>query len=398
MECIRPNYYDQFECIAGACPDTCCAGWQIMIDKQSLEMYKNTTGGFGNRLQNEIDWKEEAFRQYNGDCAFLNEAGLCDIYSELGKDSLCQTCKQYPRYTEEFEGVREEFLCISCPVVADMLLEKKEKTVLNITETEEEDEFYEDFDFFLFTKLQDSRAYLLEMLQKREVNIATRLSCLVAFGHDMQRRIWMDEVYKMDLLLEKYMETDSEAFFEAKREQFEDEMAERYDLSKNMFALLKSLEIRQPEWATWLGKCQEALHKKGFMEYADLRSVYEEEQLSWESEENCIALYQEQIAVYFLLHYYCGAVYDDNVSAKTKMAVLSAFIIEEMLFAKWVISRTENTKTDWVAITYQFAREIEHSDENIERIEKEVTTTNAFKTATIVKAICAKTNNNEKNL
>ena len=80
------------------------------------------------------------------------------------------------------------------------------------------------------------------------------------------------------------------------------------------------------------------------------------------------------------------------------MAVLSAFIIEEMLFAKWVISRTENTKTDWVAITYQFAREIEHSDENIERIEKEVTTTNAFKTATIVKAICAKTNNNEKNL
>ena len=32
MEITRPDYYKEFSCIAGACPDTCCAGWQIVID------------------------------------------------------------------------------------------------------------------------------------------------------------------------------------------------------------------------------------------------------------------------------------------------------------------------------------------------------------------------------
>ena len=35
-----PDYYDDFTCIADACEDTCCAGWQIVIDKESLQKYK----------------------------------------------------------------------------------------------------------------------------------------------------------------------------------------------------------------------------------------------------------------------------------------------------------------------------------------------------------------------
>ena len=32
MQYIIPHYYKKFVCIGGDCPDTCCAGWQIMID------------------------------------------------------------------------------------------------------------------------------------------------------------------------------------------------------------------------------------------------------------------------------------------------------------------------------------------------------------------------------
>ena len=32
MQYIIPHYYKKFACIGGDCPDTCCAGWQIMID------------------------------------------------------------------------------------------------------------------------------------------------------------------------------------------------------------------------------------------------------------------------------------------------------------------------------------------------------------------------------
>lgn len=113
MEITRPDYYKEFSCIAGACPDTCCAGWQIVIDDKSLKKYKRVKGTFRNRLHNDIDWKEKVFRQYEKRCAFLNEDSLCDIYSEVGKRMLCDTCRKYPRHIEEFEGLREYSLSVS---------------------------------------------------------------------------------------------------------------------------------------------------------------------------------------------------------------------------------------------------------------------------------------------
>ena len=83
MEITRPDYYKEFSCIAGACPDTCCAGWQIVMDDKSLKKYKRVKGTFRNRLHNDIDWKEKVFSQYEKRCAFLNEDSLCDIYSEV---------------------------------------------------------------------------------------------------------------------------------------------------------------------------------------------------------------------------------------------------------------------------------------------------------------------------
>ena len=37
MRYLKPHYYDKFVCTAADCPDTCCAGWQIMIDEDSLD-------------------------------------------------------------------------------------------------------------------------------------------------------------------------------------------------------------------------------------------------------------------------------------------------------------------------------------------------------------------------
>ena len=35
-----PHYYRKFQCVASECEDTCCAGWEIMIDDKALEKYK----------------------------------------------------------------------------------------------------------------------------------------------------------------------------------------------------------------------------------------------------------------------------------------------------------------------------------------------------------------------
>lgn len=68
-----PHYYRKFQCIASECEDTCCAGWEIMIDDKALEKYKKAKGPVGNRLKNSINWKEGSFLQYHHRCAFLND-------------------------------------------------------------------------------------------------------------------------------------------------------------------------------------------------------------------------------------------------------------------------------------------------------------------------------------
>ena len=82
MEYTIPHYFEQFRCVAAECEDTCCAGWQIVIDDETIEKYKNVGGAFGNRLRNSIDWEKGCFCQYDKRCAFLNEDNLCDLHIE----------------------------------------------------------------------------------------------------------------------------------------------------------------------------------------------------------------------------------------------------------------------------------------------------------------------------
>ena len=39
-----PSFYKNFKCIAGACPDSCCQGWEVDADEKSLEYYKTISG------------------------------------------------------------------------------------------------------------------------------------------------------------------------------------------------------------------------------------------------------------------------------------------------------------------------------------------------------------------
>ena len=176
MEYIIPHYFDRFRCVAAECEDTCCAGWAIMIDEDSLEKYKNMEGAFGNRLRNSIDWENGSFCQYEKRCAFLNEDNLCDLHMEAGEHMLCNTCRDYPRHMEEYEGLREGSLSLSCIEAAKIILGCKEPVEFIHFEDEVEDEEYEDFDFLLFTKLIVFKHNSKRLLKKVACRLLTYFS------------------------------------------------------------------------------------------------------------------------------------------------------------------------------------------------------------------------------
>ena len=39
MKLIAPDYYPRFRCIADRCRHSCCVGWEIDVDEESLEKY-----------------------------------------------------------------------------------------------------------------------------------------------------------------------------------------------------------------------------------------------------------------------------------------------------------------------------------------------------------------------
>ena len=158
----------------------------------------------GNRLHNSIDWEEGSFQQYEKRCAFLNEENLCDLHLEGGEEMLCDTCRNYPRHMEEFDGLREGSLSLSCIEAAKIILGCKDPVQFITMEDDTEDEEDEEFDFLLFTKLMDAREAILKMLQNREVDICVRMGMVLNLSKEIQIAVDHGELFQIDELLKDF--------------------------------------------------------------------------------------------------------------------------------------------------------------------------------------------------
>lgn len=128
---IRPNYAHRFRCIGPECEDTCCQGWNVLIDKNTYEKYQAIPDGplrvlVEQRLErtgsaNDLEYARVKLDE-NGACPFLAEDRLCAIQKEQGESYLSMTCSQYPRTARRFAGREEWTLTLSCPEAARLVL------------------------------------------------------------------------------------------------------------------------------------------------------------------------------------------------------------------------------------------------------------------------------------
>lgn len=357
----KPHYYDKFSCTAEQCPDTCCAGWQIVIDENSLEKYSNVSGDFGIRLLNSINWREGIFEQYEKRCSFLNAENLCDIYKELGADALCDTCRLYPRHIEEFENLREFSLSLSCPVAAKMILQCQEPVRFLEEEDEKEEceEDFEDFDFLLFDCLLEVREKLFSIVQNRTIPIEKRMYCVLKIAKNLQTALDEGELFERDFMAE------IELCLQEKAEDFSGNL---YEIVRAFRKDLLRLEVLREEWKTNL-KAADNLFQKGETWYVEKRDRYKAEikntigQEQWD-------IYKEQLLMFFLYTYFCGAVYDNMIYSKGVLSVISVFWIEEITFWSWAADEGQIEEKNLLETAYRYAREIEHSDENLNLLEE----------------------------
>ena len=122
---IKPAYYDNFACAAGACTFTCCQEWKIAVDDETYTKWEKAS-----LLKQKSSCLSRYVKQKNGaheivltnekKCPFLNNDKLCDLVIELGDEILSKTCAIFPRQIHEFMDRTEYSLVSCCPAVVDI--------------------------------------------------------------------------------------------------------------------------------------------------------------------------------------------------------------------------------------------------------------------------------------
>ena len=335
----KQNGYDKFKCIADKCPKSCCIGWQIMIDEDSIERYKCTEGDFGARLNGSINFDDSCFKQNRTRCAMLNDNGLCDLHSTLGEDMLCYTCKMFPRHVEEFQDIREYSLSLSCPEVTRMILDPDYEFAF--TESEDDDidnpEEFEDFDFLLFDKLEYARDKMLFLAKSKALSLQDKMSLIAGMALKLQSLYDEGDVFEMD-------DVDFDEEFDCAGT---GALLSLDYCAKSMDVLLE-MEVLEESWHDSIRDAQ------------NFWQVHSSEFTTWKS-----AMYPdadtefifEKIFESLLFTYFCGAVYDGQIYARTMIAVQST---------RWLMMlHAANKNTPLEQVIYLYSREVEHSDLNV---------------------------------
>ena len=124
-------------------------------------------------------------------------------------------------------------LSLSCPEVAKIVMNTTEPITF-VTKEDETDECYEEFDYFLFSELEDVREEMIRIIQDRNVNIRDRIDKILQIGVSVQRHYDAGSLISWN------------EFEESDRVCVENE----YELFERLFLFLfEEFEILYPQWA-----------------------------------------------------------------------------------------------------------------------------------------------------
>lgn len=435
MKVRVPNYFNEFKCIVSECEDTCCAGWEIVIDDETYKRYENVEGEFREILRSKIVKSdgENIFLLNNGNCSFLNEKKMCEIYINLGEDHLCYTCQQFPRYTEEFLDLKEVGLSLSCPEAARIILRKAENTTFNLSEednceneikeeveddlslsceninssncdlckssnlrdsennkffnlsesenrecfhlknsecnnsevesfTEDEDYFDEGIDEEVLSEFLECRNIVFNIIERNDLDLGTKAALALEFVKEVQNKIDLGDMDEIPELMEEYRD---ENFINTLIEELEDfkgkESIKHKNLCEylNVYKSIKHLNSNDPLGLEKALKCFEGNEEFYLRKHKEFNEYYKEN------------LYKfKNILVYFIFRYFMKAIFDYDVSAKIKLAIISTLMIKELAVVRFIENNNEFTEEDMVEVSRIYSKDIEHSDENIENLQE----------------------------
>ncbi|RGZ00129.1 flagellin lysine-N-methylase [Clostridium sp. AM58-1XD] len=380
MKVRRPDYFKDFCCTGSDCSDNCCIGWEIDIDMETMERYRKAEGMFGRRLHNSISSDDEPhFILKNERCPFLNKENLCDIIVTMGNDSICEICREHPRYYEWFGYLKEAGLGLCCEEAARLMLQNRTPLAFEETEESEEEGDEELLDEpELLEALYEARENVFWILQDRSRNLWERFEIVLSLATELQ--VILDENDSGEKT-EKMIRMVSASFrnTEHRRSWFgksdlpfqEGKGNQKEQRVRGIRTLLKfyeGMEAIDENWTKRLRDLENRLPALLDQEFS-FRKYYED------------FLYEyEHLAVYFIYRYFLKSYYDRDVISKAGMAAVSCLVIWITGIYTWMETGEFSLK-EQIRVVKDYSREVEYSTENMERLEEAFWTDESFRDA-----------------
>ena len=315
-----PSYYEKFRCIADKCTDNCCIGWEIDIDSDTAGYYSTVSGKFGKRLSENI--REGSFvLTHDEKCPFLNGKGLCDIFTELGEEHLCQICTDHPRYYEWFGNIKEGGVGLCCEEATRLILSED----MSLSETCIPDEECDEPDPEFFDMLISARDTIIRHIS-RDSDMRKCLGRLISYAIAVQKAA-DEEVYALPAWDELHE-------------------APLPDI-RDVLPVLKKLEPMSSEWLPFLDECSELTDKVTPLSGHFLSET-------------------RRIAAYFIFRYFMKSVFSGDILSPVTVTVISTLTINYLWECQ--LSRDDQLPlANMAAIAKNYSKEIEYNEDNLEK-------------------------------
>lgn len=197
--------------------------------------------------------------------------------------------------------------------------------------------------------------------------IDVRLLLVLGIAHDIERRYRDGRLGETDEVLACAQTAAARQRAIRRLQHRQKEIDRNYALAKRSFYRLCDLERLRDDWDQLLIETQMLLYVQGAKGYA---RVHEEFAQWWKTQYPMLAVQLEQLAVYFISTYFVGAVYDGRIYRKADTAVAYVAQLYDLFAARWLKNERSLDTEDVIELVYRYSREIEHSDPNLERMEK----------------------------
>lgn len=187
MILVEPEYMENFSCMADECPDTCCAGWDIIFDEATCSRYRESQDEVLRKAfhQNVIRNEEAAadgsipFARVKLSearrCPYLRPDDLCTIQRRTEERNLSETCRTHPRVIQFWgDDYAEVSLQLSCPMAANLVLADRP---LDFSSHPIDVAAFKGLRYRQASSQQGMqfRNFLIHILQRREYGIQARL-------------------------------------------------------------------------------------------------------------------------------------------------------------------------------------------------------------------------------